>query len=192
MELLWSCCCSCLVSNGIAVGVWIIPKVGGEHRGSLHLGNSHDSWGCHGILCSLHAVTHWDWDKIAATLQTAFSNAFSWKKIYVFWLKFQWNMFLRVQLTISQHWFRYRVSSKHVPRWPLLEAVLWRIICVTRPQWVTLIVFWLMLEGSSSSEMSGTKLPLVWATAFGCVILNCFSWNSLSDQYEYFLRETYF
>ena len=33
---------------------------------------------------------------------------FSWRKRYTFRLKFHWNLFLRVQLTISEHWFRYR------------------------------------------------------------------------------------
>ena len=37
---------------------------------------------------------------------TTFSNAFSWMKMYQFRLRFHWNLFLRVQLTISQHWFR--------------------------------------------------------------------------------------
>ena len=55
------------------------------------------------ILCML---THWARDKMAAILQTTFSNAFSWMKIYEFRLIFHWILFLRVQLTISQHWFR--------------------------------------------------------------------------------------
>ena len=38
--------------------------------------------------------------------QTTFSNVFSWMKMYEFRLKFHWTLFLRVQLTISQHWFR--------------------------------------------------------------------------------------
>ena len=38
--------------------------------------------------------------------QTIFSDAFSWMKKFVFWLKFHWRLFLRVQLTISQHWLR--------------------------------------------------------------------------------------
>ena len=33
-------------------------------------------------------------------------NAFSWMKMYDFRLRFHWSLFLRVQLTISQHWFR--------------------------------------------------------------------------------------
>ena len=29
-------------------------------------------------------LTHWGWDKMAAILQTAFSNAFSWNENYCF------------------------------------------------------------------------------------------------------------
>ena len=59
----------------------------------------HNSWD---VLC----ITQLPLDKMAAILQTIFSDAFSWMKIFVFWLKFHWNLFLRVQLTIFQHWFR--------------------------------------------------------------------------------------
>ena len=48
--------------------------------------------------CRLVPSEHWitpltDWgsDKMAA-----FSNAFSWMKTFEFWMKFHWNMFLRV------------------------------------------------------------------------------------------------
>ena len=51
-------------------------------------------------------LTHWGRDKIAAISQTTFSNAFSWMKMFEFRLKFHWSLFLRVQLIISQHWFR--------------------------------------------------------------------------------------
>ena len=45
-------------------------------------------------------------NKMAAILQTIFSDAFSWTKSYVFWLKFLWSLFIRVQFTITQYWFR--------------------------------------------------------------------------------------
>ena len=45
-------------------------------------------------------------DKMADISQTILSGAFSWMKSFVFWLKFHWSLFLKVQLTISQHWFR--------------------------------------------------------------------------------------
>ena len=36
-------------------------------------------------------------------------DAFSWVRIVIFWLKFQWNLPLGVQLTISEHWIRWWV-----------------------------------------------------------------------------------
>ena len=51
-------------------------------------------------------LTHWGRDKMAVISQTTFSGAFSWMKMYEFWLTFHWNLFSRVQLTIFQHWFR--------------------------------------------------------------------------------------
>ena len=51
-------------------------------------------------------LTHWGRNKMAAFSQTTLSNAFSWMKITEFLLKFHWSLFLRVQLTISHHWFR--------------------------------------------------------------------------------------
>ena len=41
-------------------------------------------------------LTHWGLDKMAPILQTTFSNAFSWMKIYELWLKFNTCLFLRV------------------------------------------------------------------------------------------------
>ena len=52
------------------------------------------------------ALTHWGRDKMAAISQTIFSNAFSWMEMYEFRLIFHWGLFLGVQLTIFQHWFR--------------------------------------------------------------------------------------
>ena len=54
----------------------------------------------------LYLLTHVPPDKMAAISQTIFSDALSWMKSFVFWLKFHWSLFLRVQLTIFQHWFR--------------------------------------------------------------------------------------
>ena len=59
----------------------------------------------------LHLLTHWGRDKMAAIFQTTFSNAISWKKIYGFWLRFYWSLFLRAQSTISQHWFRWWLGA---------------------------------------------------------------------------------
>ena len=48
-------------------------------------------------------LTEWDLNKMATISQTTFSNAFSWMKKFGFWLQFHWNVFLRIQLTITQH-----------------------------------------------------------------------------------------
>ena len=62
----------------------------------------------------LFLLTHWGRDKMAVILQTTFWNAFSWMKMNAFsWMKmyeirskFHWSVFLRVQMTIFQNWFR--------------------------------------------------------------------------------------
>ena len=51
-------------------------------------------------------LTHWGRGKMAAIFQTTFSTSFSWLKMYEFRLRFHWNLFPRVQLTIFHHWFR--------------------------------------------------------------------------------------
>ena len=53
-----------------------------------------------------HELTHLPQNKMAAFSQTIFSDTFLWMKSYVLWLKFHWNLFLRVQLTTTQHWSR--------------------------------------------------------------------------------------
>ena len=50
--------------------------------------------------------THWGRDKMVAIFRSTFSNAFSRMKIYWFRSTFHSNLFLRVELTIFQHWFR--------------------------------------------------------------------------------------
>ena len=52
-------------------------------------------------------LTHWGRNKMAAFFQMMFPNAFSWKKLYEFRLRFHWRLFLRVQLTIYHHWLRF-------------------------------------------------------------------------------------
>ena len=55
--------------------------------------------------CSI-LLSHWGRDEMADIFQTTFINGFSWMKLYEFWLKFHWSLFLGVQSTIFQHWFR--------------------------------------------------------------------------------------
>ena len=59
---------------------------------------------------------------MAAIFQTKFSNGFSWMKIYEFRLTFHWSLFLGVQLTIFQHWFRWwlgadQATSHYLNQW---------------------------------------------------------------------------
>ena len=67
--------------------------------------------------------------KMAAVSPTTLLNAFSWMKMLEFWLKFHWSLFLRVQLTIFQNWFRWwlgavQATSHYLNQWWL---VYWRI-----------------------------------------------------------------
>ena len=68
-------------------------------------------------------LTHKGRDKTATVLQTTFSYAFSWIKEYVFRIKFHWTLFLKVQLTICQHWFRLSDNGLVLNR---LQAIILR------------------------------------------------------------------
>ena len=67
----------------------------------------------------INLLTYWRWDK------TAYSNSFSSMKIVVvLWLKFRFNIFPIIQLTITigLNWFRYwqgahRATSHYLSKW---------------------------------------------------------------------------
>ena len=82
-----------------------------------------------GDQSSINHLTHWGQNKMAVIFQTAFSNAFSWIRRYEFRLRCHWSLFLRVQLTIIQHWFRRWLGADQIVRLPTH-------IRITRPQWV--------------------------------------------------------
>ena len=70
----------------------------------------------------LFFLTHWGRDEINAVFQMAYSNVFSWMKMYCFRLKFHWSLFSRAQLTRSQHWFKYwleadQATSHYLKQW---------------------------------------------------------------------------
>ena len=76
-------------------------------------------------MASISKLTHWGRDKMDAISQTTFSSAFSWMKMFEFRLKFHWSLFLRVQLTIFQHWFRQwlgavQATSHYLNQWWLI------------------------------------------------------------------------
>ena len=72
-----------------------------EWRASHPLGN-HGSiaWVA---MCGM-SVNSSPLNKMAAISQTIFSDALSWMKSLVIWLKFDWNSLLMIPIT--QHWFR--------------------------------------------------------------------------------------
>ena len=77
---------------------------------------------CPCFACALSRLSHWGRGKMADIFQITFSNAFSRMKIYEFRSNFHWSLFLRVQLTIFQHWFRYwpgadQAVSHYVNHW---------------------------------------------------------------------------
>ena len=70
----------------------------------------------------IYLSTQWDREKIPAVFQTTFSNAFSRMKVYEFRFKFHLSLFLSVQLTITQPWFRQPTKI-----WTIDGSVYWRI-----------------------------------------------------------------
>ena len=82
---------------------------------------------CH--VLTITVLAHWSRNKMAAISQTRLPNAFSWIKMYEFWLKFHLILFLRVQLTIFLYWLRQwlgadQSTSHYLTQWWL---VYWRI-----------------------------------------------------------------
>ena len=78
-------------------------------------------------------------NKMSAIFQTTFSNTFFFLvKMYEFWLRFHWSLFLRVQLTIFLHWFRLWLGAVQATShdlnqwWPNLLTHM----CVTKVQCV--------------------------------------------------------
>ena len=137
-----------------------------------------------------------------AISQTTFSNAFSWMKMFEFRLKFHWRLFLRFQITIFQHWFRYwlgavQATSHYLNQWWL---VYWRIyaslglnelmICFD------IIFLWFKITltafvtKNQQSVMLPKQPPLVTETS-KCIRVCCA--NSLSKCYPcHNLRQTTF
>ena len=60
----------------------------------------------HDVFSGVCFLTQWGRDQIDAISQTTFSYAFSRMKMNEFRLGFHWSLFLRLEWTIFQHWFR--------------------------------------------------------------------------------------
>ena len=63
-------------------------------------------------------LTHLSLDNMTTIPQMIFPDAFTCMKSFVFWIKFPWNLFLMVQLKITQHWFRQWLGAKY-------QAIIW-------------------------------------------------------------------
>ena len=106
---------------------------------------------------ALIILTHWGRDKMGAISQTTFSIAFSWMKMFKYRLKFHWNVFLMVQLTIFQHWLDAVQATNHYLNqwclaWRRIYASLWNPnLMLYHGIYQDLIVFFMLLFWQSSS-----------------------------------------
>ena len=136
---------------------------------------------------SFWRLTHWGRDKMAAVSQTMISNAFSWMKMYEFHLKFHWSLFLRFQLTIFQHWFRYwlgavQATSHYLNQWWL---VYWRI-------YASLSLSELGVKSCENMHLHNKKLSvkqIVLSLNNSCRLTSLYLCNSFSFSSS-FLRST--
>ena len=106
--------------------IWLVPSVGNHHSFTDF------------ELLVKQSPTHWGRDKMADIFQTIFSNAFSWMKMYEFWLRFHRYFIPRGPINnipaVVQIMACRRPGDK-----PLYEPVMVKLmthICVIRPQWV--------------------------------------------------------
>ena len=88
-------------------------------------------------------LTHLRLDKMATNSQTTFPSAFLWMKNFVVWFEYHRSLFLRAQLTISQHWFRWWLRTKQATSHYLSQC--WPSclmhICDSRRRWVNNLGF---------------------------------------------------
>ena len=66
----------------------------------------HTRQGLDTTAATYHGITHIGRDNLVAISQTTYSNAFSWTEMCEFRWQFHWSLYMRVQFTIFQHWFR--------------------------------------------------------------------------------------
>ena len=75
-----------------------------------------------GSVIQTWILAHWGSDKMATISQTSSLNAFSWMQTYAFGLRLRWSLFLNIQLTILQYWFRWwldvrQATSHYLNQW---------------------------------------------------------------------------
>ena len=111
---------------------------------------------------------------MAMILQTTFSYAFSWMKMFKFRLKFHWSLFPIVQLTIFQHWPRYWLGTKQATSHYLNQCWLNSLkhVCGTRGHELKIII----LQALKSETIK--VLPFNITTRYCVKKLNWYFWNS--------------
>ena len=110
----------------------------------------------------VNILTHWGLDKVVAILQTKLSNTFSWMKILEFWLNFHWSLFLWVQLTIFQHWFRQWLDANHATSHWLNQC------------W---LVFWYIYASLGLNELRHERTRIFLAdNIFKCIFFTQTTW----------------
>ena len=94
-----------------------------------------------GGIRSLMHLTHWGGDKIDTILQTMFSNAMSWMKMFEFWLKFHLKFVPKGPINnipaLVQIMAWRRTGNKPLSE-PMMTQFNNAYACVTRPQWVNI------------------------------------------------------
>ena len=116
----------------------------------------------------LLVLTHWGWDKMATISQTTFSNTFIWMKMFEFWLKFHWSLFLGVQLTIFQHWFRWwlgadQATSHYLNQWGIIYRCIYASLGFSESNCIQMILIYLNVhpEAKNSKGYLEWTLPAV-------------------------------
>ena len=120
------------------------------------------------VMSDCQDITSSTLDKMAPLSQTAVSNPFSCMKHFLFWFKFHRSLFLGVQLTINQHWFRQWLGAKLATSNYLNQCWFSSLthICSTRGRWVNVIAYYI-LQG--------------WFTGNG--ILHIWDWEPFDKQF---------
>ena len=122
----WGICCKIalvwLPLNHICDKSTLVQVMAWCHQATSHYRNQ-----CWPRSPTPNGVTRPQWvnlNKMAAILLTTFSNVSSCRKMFLFFFKFHWSLFLRVQLMISQCWLRLWLDADHVCAKPLPEPMM--------------------------------------------------------------------
>ena len=106
--------------------------------------------------CKIPWLTHLPLVKMAAISQSIFSDAFLWMKSFVFLLKFHWNLFLRVQLTIVPSIVSDNglvPNRRQAIIWTNADPVHWRIYVALGGDKLRSLLFWRAIDLNIQSQI---------------------------------------